>query len=163
MNRLLLRLQALSQRELALLICCGALMLLAVVWYGICQPWQQRTQRWQQSIERDRQTVIWLQRQQQRLAQHAPESAENVPSGSLLSRLSATAKRYQVPLLRIVQQEKQYLISIDATEFTRLMRWLQQLERQQRITVVRFDVAPVAGEPGRVTVGLLVVASNDDA
>lgn len=163
MNALFLRLRALSQRELALLACCGGLMLLAVIWYALYQPWQQRTQRWLQSIERDRQTVIWLQRQQQRLVQHAPEFAESVPSGSLLSRLSETAQRHQIPLLRIVQQEQQYLISIDATEFTRLMRWLQQLERQLRMTVVRFDVAPIAGEPGRVNIVQLVVTSNDDA
>lgn len=163
MNILRQRWQAMSQRERQLMIVCAVVLLLSLVYYAIFQPWQQREDVWERTIFREQQTVNWMQKQASLISQGNQSQGENSQRDvSLPILISQSTKRYGLNVVRLQPQGNQASVTLAQSDFSRLLRWLSELEQKNGVKVLSLDVNAVEQSPGVVDVTRLMLERADE-
>ncbi|MFE8150048.1 type II secretion system protein M [Brenneria goodwinii] len=161
MNALRRRWQSVSIRERALLTICALSIALWLGHYLIWPPWQQRDAQWRLMAERERQTANWLQQQAPRIQQAAGRAPARDESALGLSALAArSASRHGLNIIRLQPQGRQVSVTLAPSDFNALIRWLSELEGDA-VTTPTLEVSAIPAEPGRVTVGKLLLERTD--
>ncbi|WON76407.1 type II secretion system protein M [Serratia sp. UGAL515B_01] len=160
MNELKRRWLQISPRERGLLLGCGVLIVLSLCYYTLWQPWQQRAEQWQHTISREKDTVEWMSQQAPRLRQQTPPPVQGEPI-SLSATVTRSASAQGIIIARIQPQGERLAVTLEPSDFNRLMLWLTQLERQYRIRILAFDVAAKPEKPGWVAVNKLMLEHSD--
>ncbi|KHN54654.1 type II secretion system protein GspM [Pectobacterium fontis] len=164
MNELRQRWQVMSQRERQLMVVCAAVLLFCLAYYMIFQPWQQREEQWERTISREQQTVSWMQKQASSIPQgNQAQGEDSQRDVSLPMLISQSTKRYGLSIVRLQPQGNQASVTLAQSDFTSLLRWLSELERQNGVKVLSLDVNAVEHSPGMVDVTRLMLERADDA
>ncbi|MBN3263189.1 type II secretion system protein GspM [Pectobacterium brasiliense] len=164
MNELRQRWQTMSQRERQLMVVCAAVLLLCLVYYAVFQPWQMREDLWERTISREQQTVSWMQKQAPSIPQGNQAQGDNSQRDvSLPILISQSTKRYGLSVVRLQPQGSQASVTLGQSDFTSLLRWLSELERQNGVRVMSLDVNAVEQNPGMVDVTRLMLERADEA
>ncbi|MCW2475830.1 MULTISPECIES: type II secretion system protein M [unclassified Symbiopectobacterium] len=150
---------SITPRERRLLMLAGSALALAVCYFLLWQPWQQRSEQWQRTLVREQQTVAWLRQQAPRIAQAAAPSTSATEESrhvSLPVLISQSSSRYGLKAARLQPQGNQVAVTLERSDFTLLMQWLGEME-QLGVSVLQLDVNAVDGAPGRVDISKLVM------
>ncbi|MCO7260499.1 type II secretion system protein GspM [Dickeya zeae] len=153
MNELRRRWQIMSQRERMMMLACGGLVVLCLLYYLLWSPWQESARQWQMTIDRERQTARWMQQQAPRLP--PPEGARRQIAGrdiSLTVLVPQSAARFGITVLRMQPQESQVSVTLARSDFNNLLHWLAELEQKNGVITQGMDVTAVPNSPGIVEV-----------
>lgn len=156
---------SITPRERRLLMLAGSALVLAVGYFLLWQPWQQRSEQWQRTLSREQQTVTWLRQQAPRIAQAAAPSTSLAAESrhvSLPVLISQSSSRYGLKTTRLQPQGNQVAVTLNRSDFTLLMQWLGEME-QLGVNVLQLDVNAVDGAPGRVDISKLVMERANES
>lgn len=153
-----------SVRERQLLLLAGSILLFAVLYYLLWQPWQVRSELWQRIQTREQQTVSWMLQNASRVTLSAPAAtpSDDVRQLSLPVLISQSSSRFGLSTSRLQPQGHQISVTLARSDFTLLMQWLAELE-QQGVSVSQLDVSAVDGQPGRVDISKLVLERRNES
>jgi|APLak6261689370_1056187.scaffolds.fasta_scaffold07377_2 general secretion pathway protein M len=124
--------EARAPREQALLLCLAAILVLAVAIGGFVKPLQAVRAEARSDIRLYDSLAVRLRAAGPELNAEATRAAR---TGSVQAIVSTTAGELALEIRQIEQRGAVTNVTLSAVEFTRLMRWLDRLDREAGITV----------------------------
>ena len=113
-----------------------------VCFFGIWEPMQSFADDARVNRDRNRDLLAWMMYTRAQASQSGSTTARRGPSGqTLLTRVSRTAQQHQIKPNRL-QPEGEGNVSVwfDGVAFDSLIRWLQELERREGISVQQISL-----------------------
>jgi general secretion pathway protein M len=144
--------QRLAPREQQLLSIAAPVVAVAVLYFGVWQPFQQW--RVQQANEL-KQALSQLHNMQAALPQLQQGGVRNV-QGSLADVVAQAATAHQLKVSRMQPKDAQLQLTLEDAPFNKLLQWLHQLQQQQGVQIVQLEVS-AADSPGMVRVRRVVL------
>jgi len=158
MQTLMQRWQALSERERRLLLLGGGALLLAFLYWGLWQPFQQGLADSRERVASQQATLAWMQEQGGRVLSLQRQGGAKVDlSGSLESVVNQSASRAKITLTRMQSMKDQVQVEIERLPFERWLDWVRQLEEQYGVTVASLELAALPEIKGEVRIRRLVL------
>lgn len=149
-------------REQLLLTVMGGLLIIAIFWYGMWQPLQNRVETAENRIITQQETLRWVTENTQRVRQlqsTQPTQRQNaVGSTELNAFISRTSSEYGLEVSRLQPQSEGVLVVFNQADFDALLEFIAALDARQ-VQVDALDLAE-AGEPGKVRVRRLQVRAG---
>ena len=120
----------------------GALFIFSVVLLGVWQPIQNNNSEQRSRYVNELTLTEWVALNRNQLQTLSNSSPEQSDMSSVIARITNAANRNKLTLDRL-QPESDGAISVSLQDqsFTKVVRWLVQLETQQKLTVVRLAIA----------------------
>ncbi|MGR5235854.1 type II secretion system protein M [Vibrio alfacsensis] len=131
---------SISQREQRLVMGCGAIAAVGLIYWGILQPMNQRAELAQSRIQSEKQLLNWVQDKADditALRQSGGVSFSNQPLNQVVS---SSARRYKVELIRVQPRNDSVQVWIKPLAFNQMVDWLRYLKEQQGIEVEFLDI-----------------------
>lgn len=131
---------SISLREQRLVMGCGAIAVLGIIYWGILQPMNQRADLAQSRIQSEKQLLTWVQNKADditALRKSAGVSFSNQPLNQIVS---SSARRYKVELIRVQPRNDSVQVWIKPLAFNQMVDWLRYLREQQGIEVEFLDI-----------------------
>lgn len=152
------RWQALSERERRLLLLGGGALLLAFLYWGLWQPFQQGLAESRDRVAKQVETLAWMQQQGGRVLSLQRQGGAKVDlSASLESVVNQSAGRAKITLTRMQSLQGQVQVEIERLPFDRWLEWMRQLEEQYGITIAALELAALPEIKGEVKIRRLVL------
>ncbi|PWW10364.1 MULTISPECIES: type II secretion system protein GspM [Pseudidiomarina] len=159
------RYHQLNSRERLLVVVCGSLFLITLLYFLAYKPIVDGKRDRQLQIQAQQELLQWVRENTGRYLAakgQASSATANTASnasirGGLSERVTQLASRNQIEITRMQPQSNSLIVVIDSIEFNTLLRLIEQLQSQAGLTVEQVD-AVAANEPGVVRVRRLQVS-----
>jgi len=146
------RLAALGARDRDALMGLAIFLIAMLGYFGLLRPAAESYTAAKTALAEQRALLFWLQRNESRLRAAKPSIAPADAGGdteqSLLARISASASAHEIAIARLEPNAGGVLAAIDATDFSRLITWLDELSRKHRVTVSQAVIERLAADRG---------------
>lgn len=146
------RLVALGARDRQALLGLAILLMAMLGYFGLLRPAAENYTAAKAALAEQRALLVWLQHNESRLRAAIPSAAPADAGGeteqSLLARISASASAQDIAIARLEPNAGGVRATIDATDFSRLITWLDELSRQQKVTVSEAVIERRAADRG---------------
>ncbi|EHK9125834.1 type II secretion system protein M [Vibrio parahaemolyticus] len=129
-----------SQREQRLVMGCGALAILGILYWGLLQPMSQRAELAQSRIQSEKQLLTWVQDKADDITALRKSSGVSYSNQPLNQLISSSARRFKVELIRMQPRNDSVQVWIKPLAFNQLVDWLRYLKEQQGIEVEFLDI-----------------------
>ncbi|EIA1340866.1 type II secretion system protein M [Vibrio parahaemolyticus] len=129
-----------SQREQRLVMGCGALAILGILYWGLLQPMSQRAELAQSRIQSEKQLLTWVQDKADDITALRKSSGVSYSNQPLNQLISSSARRFKVELIRVQPRNDSVQVWIKPLAFNQLVDWLRYLKEQQGIEVEFLDI-----------------------
>ncbi len=129
-----------SQREQRMMMGCGVLVIVGLVYWGILQPMSQRAELAQSRIQSERQLLAWVQEKADDITALRKSGGVTYSNQPLNQLVSSSARRYKVELIRVQPRNESVQVWIKPLAFNQLVDWLRYLKEQQGIEVEFLDI-----------------------
>ena len=139
------RFDALSPRERALALGCGAAVGIALL-YGMIAPLVEYRATAIARQAREFQDLVWMQDNRAQAEARAADAAAT--SQARMSTINAAAKAVDLPLRRIQPEASGFSVQVDRQPFDKVIRWTDALESSHGIEIANATVD--LHEPGIV-------------
>ncbi|MGR5068748.1 MULTISPECIES: type II secretion system protein M [Vibrio] len=131
---------SISQREQRLVMGCGAMAVVGVLYWGILQPMNQRAELAQSRIQSEKQLLNWVQDKADDITTLRKSGGVSFSSQPLNQVVSSSARRYKVELIRVQPRNDSVQVWIKPLAFNQMVDWLRYLKEQQGIEVEFLDI-----------------------
>ncbi|PHJ42125.1 type II secretion system protein M [Vibrio sp. PID17_43] len=131
---------SISQREQRLVMGCGAMAVVGVLYWGILQPMNQRAELVQSRIQSEKQLLNWVQDKADDITTLRKSGGVSFSSQPLNQVVSSSARRYKVELIRVQPRNDSVQVWIKPLAFNQMVDWLRYLKEQQGIEVEFLDI-----------------------
>ena len=131
---------SISQREQRLVMGCGAIAVIGIIYWGLLQPMSQRADLAQSRIQSEKQLLAWVQDKADGITALRKSSGVSYSSQPLNQLVSSSARRYKVELIRVQPRNESVQVWIKPLAFNQLVDWLRYLKEQQGIEVEFLDI-----------------------
>lgn len=129
-----------SQLEQRMMMGCGVLVIVGLVYWGILQPMSQRAELAQSRIQSERQLLAWVQEKADDITALRKSGGVTYSNQPLNQLVSSSARRYKVELIRVQPRNESVQVWIKPLAFNQLVDWLRYLKEQQGIEVEFLDI-----------------------
>ncbi|HDM8224084.1 TPA: type II secretion system protein M [Vibrio campbellii] len=129
-----------SQREQRLVMGCGAIAVLGIIYWGILQPMNQRAELAQSRIQSEKQLLTWVQNKADDITALRKSGGVSFSNQPLNQVVSSSARRYKVELIRVQPRNDSVQVWIKPLAFNQMVDWLRYLKEQQGIEVEFLDI-----------------------
>lgn len=129
-----------SQREQRMVIGCGAIAVVGLIYWGILQPVSQRAELAQSRIQSEVELLAWVQDKANEITALRKSGGVSYSNQPLNQLISSSARRYQVELIRVQPRNESVQVWIKPLAFNQLVDWLRYLKDQQGIEVEFLDI-----------------------
>ncbi|MDK9775001.1 MULTISPECIES: type II secretion system protein M [unclassified Vibrio] len=144
MKNLIMSIQAwwsgISQREQRLVLGCGALAAIGIIYWGILQPITQRAELAQSRIQTEKQLLSWVEDKADDITALRRSGGVSYSTQPLNQIVSSSARRYKVELIRVQPRNESVQVWIKPLAFNQFVDWLRYLKEQQGIEVEFLDI-----------------------
>lgn len=147
----------LEPREQKLVSVGGVVGIVLLFIMGVWQPLNAKLELMESKLRTQQETNVWAKDAIQRIK--ASGNATGRQSGSLTQVVNQTSRRFNIEIARLQPKDSAVLVWIELINFNDLLRWIDHLERNNRVTVTAFDVTE-AEEAGFVKVRKLQFEMN---
>ncbi|MFV8761829.1 type II secretion system protein GspM [Yersinia enterocolitica] len=138
-----------------------SLSILCLCYYVLWPVLQQQSEKFQTAIKRDKATVEWMLQQMPILhEQHARlmlKNAFNFPD-----MVEHSSVFYDLSVTNLHSDGGRLTISLEPSDFNKIMQWLTQLEQEYNVHIVNFEVSAQDNKMGWVRVNKLILEYNED-
>ncbi|MGY0616842.1 type II secretion system protein M [Vibrio sp. FJH11] len=131
---------AISQREQRMVMGCGAIAVVGLIYWGILQPVSQRAELAQSRIQSEVELLAWVQDKANEITALRKSGGVSYSNQPLNQLISSSARRYQVELIRVQPRNESVQVWIKPLAFNQLVDWLRYLKDQQGIEVEFLDI-----------------------
>lgn len=131
---------SISQREQRMVMGCGALVIIGLIYWGILQPISQRAELAQSRIQSERQLLEWVQDKADDITALRKSGGVTYSNQPLNQLVSSSARRFKVELIRVQPRNESVQVWIKPLAFNQLVDWLRHLKEQQGIEVEFLDI-----------------------
>lgn len=149
-------------REQLLLAVMAFFLLIALFWYGLWQPLQNRIDNAQTRVVAQQETLRWVVENTQRVSQlqsAQPTTRQNALGAAELNAfISRTSTEYGLEVSRLQPQSEGVLVVFNEADFDAFLEFLAALDARQ-VRIDALDLAE-ASEPGKVRVRRLQVRAG---
>lgn len=133
--------EGISAREKQLVSVAGGVSLLVIVYYLIWVPVSSNLEVSQQKLKNTEQTLHWVETNVEKLLVEGVKQDKTAATKQNLSRLiSRTAKRNNINISRIQNQNEQVDVWINEVEFTAFLKWVTALKNDEKVNVINVDI-----------------------
>lgn len=129
-----------SQREQRMVMGCGAIAIVGLIYWGILQPVSQRAELAQSRIQSEVELLAWVQDKANEITALRKSGGVSYSNQPLNQLISSSARRYQVELIRVQPRNESVQVWIKPLAFNQLVDWLRYLKDQQGIEVEFLDI-----------------------
>ncbi|MDF2153987.1 type II secretion system protein M [Vibrio sp. CAU 1672] len=144
MNKVMTQIQSwwdgISQREQRLLMGCGALVVLGMLYWGLLRPLSQRAEQAQTRIQNEKQLLAWVSDKADSIVALRKSTGATYSNQPLNQIVSSSARRYKVELIRMQPRNDSVQVWIKPLAFSQFVDWLRYLKEQQGIDVEFLDI-----------------------
>ena len=151
--------ESLQQRERTLVLAMAAVLAIAIVYFALYQPLQQRLAQAQKSLDREVKLLQWVETNGTKLARLGGSSyggSQSNSNGSLDRIVNNTARQYGLTINRLQPQNSKLNVTLDKANFSSTLQWLELLQQQHGITIDSVDFR-AESTPGLVRDRVLLV------
>ena len=131
---------SISQREQRLVMGCGAIAVLGIIYWGILQPMNQRAELAQSRIQSEKQLLTWVQNKADDITTLRKSGGVSFSNQPLNQVVSSSARRYKVELIRVQPRNDSVQVWIKPLAFNQMVDWLRYLKEQQGVEVEFLDI-----------------------
>ncbi|PFG45561.1 general secretion pathway protein M [Vibrio sp. ES.051] len=131
---------SISQREQRLVMGCGAIAIIGMVYWGVLQPMSQRAELAQSRIQSEKQLLTWVQNKADDITALRKSRGVSYSSQPLNQLVASSARRFNVELIRVQPRNESVQVWIKPLVFNQLVDWLRYLKEQQGIDVEFLDI-----------------------
>lgn len=149
----------LSERERRLLFGGGALLVLALLYWGLWSPMASSLDSQRSAVASQQRQLSWMQQQATEVTKLRARGNQVKASGSLSAAVNGSARQLGITLSRIQPQGDDLQVWIDQIEFNLLISWMGELQSQQGIIAQSLDLN-ATDTPGQVRVRRLLLSRN---
>lgn len=144
-----------AEREQRLLLAVAAVVILAILYWGLWAPLANGAAQSQQQRLAAERELEWLQAQAEGYVRSGGGGAStaNVPTdeASMSTLVNSSARTFNIAISRMQPQGEMLQLWIDEVPWKQLLGWLEQLQREHGIVVNSVDLAR-GDSQGRVKV-----------
>lgn len=134
--------EGITAREQQLVSVGGGVAFLVIVYYLIWLPAASNLEANQQKLESTEQTLHWVETNVEKLLEEGLIQEQTLGRKQNLSRLiSSTAKRNNINISRIQNQNEQVDVWINDVEFTAFLKWITALKNDTKVNVINVDIS----------------------
>lgn len=148
--------ESLQQRERTLVLTMAGVLAIAVVYFMIYQPLDQRLVKAQKSLDREVKLLQWVETNGTRLAKLSGSSKSSQSNGSLDRIVNNTAREFGLTINRLQPQNSKLNVTLDKANFSSTLQWIELLQQQHGITIDSVDFRSES-TPGLVRARVLLV------
>ena len=131
---------SISQREQRLVMGCGAIAVLGIMYWGILQPMNQRAELAQSRIQSEKQLLTCVQNKADDITALRKSGGVSFSNQPLNQVVSSSARRYKVELIRVQPRNDSVQVWIKPLAFNQMGDWLRYLKEQQGVEVEFLDI-----------------------
>ncbi|MBR9875178.1 type II secretion system protein M [Vibrio sp. J1-1] len=131
---------SISQREQRMMMGCGVLVIVGLIYWGILQPMSQRAELAQSRIQSERELLAWVKDKADDITALRKSGGVTYSNQPLNQLVSSSARRYKVELIRVQPRNESVQVWIKPLAFNQLVDWLRYLKEQQGIEVEFLDI-----------------------
>ncbi len=131
---------SISQREQRMMLGCGVLAIIGLIYWGLLQPMSQRAELAQSRIQSEKQLLNWVQDKGNDITALRKSGGVTYSNQPLNQLVSSSARRYKVELIRVQPRNESVQVWIKPLAFNQLVDWLRHLKDQQGIEVEFLDI-----------------------
>ncbi|MBY3789264.1 type II secretion system protein M [Photobacterium carnosum] len=134
--------KALSQREQHLLLGAGSALMIAILYWGIWQPLNQRAIDAQNKINQQRQLLNWVEHKANQItALKRAGGTVNVSDEGLNQVINETTTRFKIDLIRMQPRNDALQVWVQPLPFDTLVNWLVYLQQSFGINTQFIDLS----------------------
>ena len=140
-----------SQREQRLVLVCGGLLLLGLLYWGVVQPLQQRSEHARTRIQSEQQLLQWVKSTADdiiTLRRQGGVVRTNQPFNQVIA---SSTRDFNIELIRVQPRGERMQVWVQPLPFSQLVAWINFLREKQGIDVEFMDLDRGAA-PGLVEV-----------
>lgn len=140
-----------SQREQRLMLICGAVLLLGLIFWGVVQPLQQRSENARNRIQSEQQLLQWVKSTADdivTLRRQGGVVRTNQPFNQVIA---SSTRDFNIELIRVQPRGEMMQVWVQPLPFSQLVSWINYLREKQGIDVEFMDLDRGAA-PGLVEV-----------
>ncbi len=142
MEELKSRFNQLSEREQYSLIVAAVFLVIALVYFAIYAPLQDKIDNGRKAVSQQSELLTWVSQNAAKAIQlkQSAGSAGRSFTGSLAQAVNQTASRQQIQVTRMQPQGEELQVWVDSVPFNAMLSWFQALENMG-ITILEADIA----------------------
>ena len=134
--------EGITAREQQLVSVGGSIALLVIVYYLIWLPAASTLETNQQKLKSTEQTLLWVESNVEKLLAEGGIQDQTEGRKQNLSRLiSSTAKRNNIDISRIQNQNEQVDVWINDVQFTAFLKWVTALKNDNKVSIINVDIS----------------------
>ncbi len=146
----------LAEREQRLISVMAGVVMIAIIYFMLIKPLQERVAKAEQGVNRNQQLLTWVEKNAKRIVQlRAQGGVTSNASGSIEQRINSSARSFNITINRLQPQNNKMQVMIDNAPFNNILQWVQSLQFKQGLIIEIADVR-AENQPGFVKTRLVV-------
>ncbi len=134
--------KALSQREQHLLLGAGSALVIAILYWGVWKPLNQRATEAQNKINQQRQLLTWVEHKANQITVlKRAGGTVNVSDEGLNQVINETTTRFKIDLIRMQPRNDALQVWVQPLPFDTLVNWLVYLQQSYGISTQFIDLS----------------------
>ncbi|MCG6213617.1 MULTISPECIES: type II secretion system protein M [Vibrio] len=129
-----------SQREQRLVLMCGGLLFLGVLYWGILQPLQQRSDAAKARIVSEQQLLQWVQSTADDIVALRGQGGVARTSQTLNQVITNSTRQFNIELIRVQPRGDMMQVWVQPLPFSQLVAWIAYLKEKQGVDVEYMDL-----------------------
>ncbi|WP_277207006.1 type II secretion system protein M [Vibrio misgurnus] len=137
--------RSVTPREQKMLLVSGALALIAISYWGVWQPLEQRTAQAQARLQSEKQLLSWVSDNANRIVTLRGQAGQGsggqaATNQSLNQVITQSTRQFKIELIRVQPRGEMMQVWIQPLPFTQLVAWIADLQQRQGVSVDVIDI-----------------------
>ncbi len=155
MNSLIMPLQSwwqsISQREKRMVLVCGLIGLIAIIFWGVLQPLNERSALAKSRIQTEKQLLDWVSQRADEITTLRKQGGIVRSSEPLNQVIMTSTRQFNVELIRVQPRGEMMQVWVQPLPFSKLVDWIAYLKETQGVDVDFIDIQR-GKQPGLIEV-----------
>lgn len=132
--------QSINQREKVMVSLCSLLIVVAVVFWGVIQPLNERSEQAQNRIQSEKQLLTWVTDNAEKITMLRKQGGVVRTSAPLNEVITTSTREFKIELIRVQPRGEMMQVWVQPLPFSRLVAWIAYLQEQQGVDVEFIDI-----------------------
>ncbi len=143
--------QSITQREKQMVLVCGLFGLVAVIFWGVIQPLNERSALAKSKIQTEKQLLEWVTKRADEITTLRQQGGIVRSSEPLNQVIMTSTRRFKVELIRVQPRGEMMQVWVQPMPFSKLVDWIAYLKEKQGVDVEFIDIQR-GKQPGLIEV-----------
>ncbi|MDW6018609.1 type II secretion system protein M [Vibrio plantisponsor] len=132
--------QSINHREKVMVSICALLAVVAIVFWGVLQPLNERGVQAQNRIQTEKQLLAWVTDSADKITALRKQGGVVRTSTPLNQVITSSTRQFKIELIRMQPRGEMMQVWIQPVPFTQLVAWIAYLKEQQGVDVDFMDI-----------------------